>query len=39
MAIDGYFIGAYRWLLYYKVLLVILCYITTIGDYFIIKYC
>jgi hypothetical protein len=29
----------YWWLLYYKLLFIILCYITTIGDYFIISYC
>ncbi len=32
-------IGAYQWLLYNKLLLVIICYFTTIGDYCIINYC
>ncbi len=46
VAIDGYFmvvnidyfINGYWWLLYYKLLFIILCYITTIGDYSIIIY-
>jgi len=37
--ISGYCINGYWWLLYYKLLLVIICYITTIGDYSIINYC
>jgi hypothetical protein len=39
MAISSYFINGYQWLLYYKLLLVIICYITTIDDYCIINYC
>jgi hypothetical protein len=39
VVIDGYFINGYYWLLYYKLLSVIICYITTIGDYCIINYC
>jgi len=39
MAILLMVIGDYLWLLYYKLLLVIICYILTIGDYFIINYC
>jgi len=31
-------INGYCWLLYYKLLLVIICYITTIGDYCIIMF-
>jgi len=38
MAISGYFGNGYWWLLYYKLLLVIISYITTIGDYFILNY-
>jgi hypothetical protein len=38
VTIDGYFINGCWWLLYYKLLLVIICYIMTIGDYFIINY-
>jgi hypothetical protein len=34
MAIGGYFINGYKWLLYYKLLLVIICYIITIDDYY-----
>jgi hypothetical protein len=34
-----YSINGYWWLFYYKLLLVIICYVTTIGDYFIINYC
>jgi hypothetical protein len=33
MIINGYFINGYWWLLYGKLLLVILCYITIIRDY------
>jgi hypothetical protein len=39
VVIGGYFINGYQWLLYYKLLLVIICYITTIADYCIINYC
>jgi hypothetical protein len=39
VAINGYFINGHWWLLYYKLLLVIICHIMTIGDYFIINYC
>ncbi len=39
VVIDSYFINGYQLLLYYKLLLVIICYITTIGDYCIINYC
>jgi hypothetical protein len=39
MAIGGYSINGYLWLLYYKLLLVIVSYITTIGDYCIRIYC
>ncbi len=46
MTIGGYFINGYSklyydyWrLLYYKLLLVILCYSTTIGEYCFISYC
>jgi hypothetical protein len=39
VAINGYFINGYWWLWYYKLLLVIICYNTTIGDYFIINDC
>jgi len=35
VAIGGYFINGYC---IYKLLLVIICYITTIGDYYIINY-
>jgi len=40
MAISGYFrlYYDYRWLLYYKLFLVILCYTMIIGDYYIISY-
>ncbi len=38
MAIGGYFISGYQWLLYYKLLLVIIHYIMTIGDYCFINY-
>jgi hypothetical protein len=34
VAINGYFINVYLWLL----LLIIICYITIIGDYYIINY-
>jgi len=37
--ISGYFINGYWWLLYYKLMLVIICFITTIGDCSIINYC
>jgi hypothetical protein len=37
--IDGYFINGYEWLLHYKLLFFIICYITTIGDYCIIDDC
>jgi hypothetical protein len=39
MTIDGYSINDYWSILYYKLLLIILCYIMTVGDYFIINYC
>jgi hypothetical protein len=39
MVVGGYFMNGYEWLLYYKLLLVIICYITTIDDYCIINYC
>jgi hypothetical protein len=32
IVIHGYFINGYYWLLYSKLLLVIICYITTIGN-------
>jgi hypothetical protein len=38
MAIICYFINGCWWLLHYKLLLVILCYITTIGEYSILNY-
>jgi len=39
MTIDDYYINGYWWLLYYKLLLVIICYIMTIDVYYIINYC
>ncbi len=39
MVIGGYFINGYQWLLMVILLMVIICYITTIGDYCIINYC
>jgi len=39
VVINDYFINVYCWLLYYKLLLVIICYIITISDYSIINYC
>ncbi len=39
MVINDYFINGQWQLLYYKLLLVIIYYITTIGDYSIINYC
>jgi hypothetical protein len=39
MVISGYSIVNRWWLLYYKLLMVIICYITTISDYSIINYC
>ncbi len=38
MVIDDYFINGYQWLLHYKLLLIIICYITTINDYCVINY-
>jgi hypothetical protein len=43
MDITGYFIGAsfingYWWFLYYKLLLVIICYITIIDNHYIVGY-
>jgi hypothetical protein len=35
-SIGGYFINVYLWLLYYKLFLFIICYITTIGTYCIV---
>jgi hypothetical protein len=39
VVISVYLINGYWWLLCYKLLLVIMCYIMTIGDYCIINYC
>jgi hypothetical protein len=38
VGISGYFINGYWWLLYYKLLLAIRCYITIIDDYYIVGY-
>jgi len=38
VVIDGYFINGYKWLLYHKLFFVIICYITTIGSYYIVGY-
>jgi hypothetical protein len=38
MIIDAYFIDGYQWLLYYKLFLVIICYIISIIHYFIVNY-
>jgi hypothetical protein len=39
LTISGYFINGHWWSLYYKLLLVIIYYITAISDYSIINYC
>jgi len=43
VVIGGYFSNGYWWLFHCKplvvILLAILCYTTTIGDYYIINYC
>ncbi len=34
----GYFINGYQWLLCCKLLLINICYIMTIGDYYVVGY-